>query len=77
MRPYQQMLLPLAEYEPFQPDGPLRYFADAQAAYSFWQTAVEKRPASWIGVGLRHSILSPKTPSRIHGAYLELGLTIK
>ena len=83
--------LPLAEHEPLQLDGPLRYFADAEAAYSFWKTAVvtgklrapkidvenrpsashirsrfgrrrshwrlllgwtvEKRPASWIGLG--------------------------
>ena len=30
--------LPFAEHEPF--DGPLKYFADAEAAYSFWKTAV-------------------------------------
>ena len=31
--------LPFAEHEPF--DGPLKYFADAEAAYSFWIDAVE------------------------------------
>ena len=74
MRPYQQMLLPLAErdtltafaqlpftehepfldgtltalaqlpfaeHEPLQLDGTSRYFADAEAAYSFWEDAVE------------------------------------
>ena len=61
MKPYRQMLLPLAEHEPFQLDGPLtafaqlpfaehetfqldgtlKYFADAEGAYSFWETAVE------------------------------------
>ena len=40
MQPHQQMLLPLAEHAPFQLDGTLRYFADAEAAYSFWETAV-------------------------------------
>ena len=39
---YRQMLLPLAEHEPFQLDGTLKYFADAEAAYSFWETAVSK-----------------------------------
>ena len=38
--PYRQMLLPLAKDEPFQLDGTVRYFADAEAAYSFWKTAV-------------------------------------
>ena len=37
---YEQMLLPLAEQEPLQLDGTLKYFADAEAAYSFWKTAV-------------------------------------
>ena len=41
MNAYRQMLLPLAEHEPFQLDGSLKYFADAEAAYSFWETAVE------------------------------------
>ena len=55
MQRYKQMLLPLAEehdpltafaqlpfaeHEPFQLDGPLKYFADAETAYSFWETAV-------------------------------------
>ena len=55
-QPYQQKLLPLAEehdtlpafaqlpfaeHEPFQLDGPLKYFADAEAAYSFWESAVQ------------------------------------
>ena len=40
-KPYQQTLLPLAEREPFQLDGTLNHFADAEAAYSFWETAVE------------------------------------
>ena len=35
------MLLPLAEHQPFQLDGTLKYFADVEAAYSFWETAVE------------------------------------
>ena len=35
------MLLPLADHEPFQLDGTVRYFTDAEAAYSFWETAVE------------------------------------
>ena len=39
--PHRQMLLPLAENEPFQLDGTLRHFADAEAAYSFWENAVE------------------------------------
>ena len=43
--PYRQMLLPFAEHEPFQPDGTLKYFADAEAAYSFWETAVRKYSA--------------------------------
>ena len=34
---YRQQLLPLAEHEPFQLDGPLKYFTDAEAAYSFWE----------------------------------------
>ena len=33
--------LPFAEHEPLHLDGPLRYFADAEAAYSFWETAVK------------------------------------
>ena len=33
--------LPFAEHEPLQLDGPLRYFADAEAAYSFWKDAVK------------------------------------
>ena len=41
MTRYQKMLLPLAEHEPLQLDGTLRYFADAETAYSFWETAVE------------------------------------
>ena len=41
-RRYQKMLLPLAEHEAFQLDGTLKYFADAEAAYSFWASAVEK-----------------------------------
>ena len=41
LHPYQQKLLPLAEHESFQLDGTLKYFADAKAAYSFWETAVE------------------------------------
>ena len=40
MEPYRQMLLPLAEHEP-QLDGTLKYFADGEAAYSFWETAVK------------------------------------
>ena len=32
--------LPFAEHEPFQLDGPLKYFAVAEAAYSFWESAV-------------------------------------
>ena len=32
--------LPFAEHEPFQLDSPLKYFADAEAAYSFWESAV-------------------------------------
>ena len=43
--PYRQMLLPFAEHEAFQPDGTLKYFADAEAAYSFWETAVCKYSA--------------------------------
>ena len=39
-QPYRQQLLPLAEHEPFQLDGPLKYFADAEAVYSFWESAV-------------------------------------
>ena len=40
MRPYRKRLFPFAEHEPFQLDETLRYFADAEAAYSFWKTAV-------------------------------------
>ena len=40
MRQYAQKLLPLAKHEPLQLDGTLKYFADAEAAYSFWQDAV-------------------------------------
>ena len=36
MKPYRKMLLPLVEHEP----GTLTHFADAEAAYSFWETAV-------------------------------------
>ena len=36
MQPYRQMLLPFVEHEP----GTLTQFADAEAAYSVWQTAV-------------------------------------
>ena len=36
MEPYRKMLLPFAEHEP----GTLKYFADAEAAYSFWKAAV-------------------------------------
>ena len=42
MEPYRKLLLPLAEHEPFQLDGTLKYFADAEAAYSFWEPAVAK-----------------------------------
>ena len=42
MKRYRQMLLSLAEHDPFQPDGTLKYFADAEAAYSFWETTVNK-----------------------------------
>ena len=45
MKPYRQMLLPLAAREPFQRDGTLRHFADAEAAYSFWETAVKNSSA--------------------------------
>ena len=38
--PYERKLLPLAEHEPLQLDGTLKYFADAEAAYSFWEKAV-------------------------------------
>ena len=41
MSPYEKHLLPLAEQEPFQLDGTLRYFADAEAAYTFWESAVQ------------------------------------
>ena len=37
--PYERKLLPLAEHEPLQ-DGTLKYFADAEAAYSFWKEAM-------------------------------------
>ena len=37
MKPYRQMLLPFVEHEP----GTLTHFADAEAAYSFWETAVK------------------------------------
>ena len=37
--------LPFAEHEPFQLDGPLKYFADAEAAYSFWESAVKNYSA--------------------------------
>ena len=40
MLPYERKLLPLAEHEPLQLDGTLKYFADAEAAYSFWKKAV-------------------------------------
>ena len=40
MEPYRKMLLPLANHEPFQLDGSLKYFADAEAAHSFWERAV-------------------------------------
>ena len=32
--------LPFAEHEPFQVDGTLKYFANDEAAYSFWDDAV-------------------------------------
>ena len=42
MTPYERWQLPLAEHEPFQLDGTLKYltFAGAEAAYSFWKDAV-------------------------------------
>ena len=50
--PYRKMLLPLAKDEPFQLDGTgtVKYFADAKAAYSFWDTAVNdysRRALTW------------------------------
>ena len=39
-RPYRKMLPTFAEFAPFQLDGILPYYADAEAAYSFWETAV-------------------------------------
>ena len=45
MKRYRQMLLPFAEHEPFQLDGTLKYFADAETAYSFWETAVKNYSA--------------------------------
>ena len=42
MRRYQQMLSPFAEH---RLDGTLTYFADAEAAYSFWEDAVENYSA--------------------------------
>ena len=38
---YKQNLLPLAQHEPLQLGGTLKYFADAKAVYSFWENAVQ------------------------------------
>ena len=51
MQPYQKMLLPLVEHEPVQLDGTLKYFENDEAAYSFWETAVNKY--SRAGLSLR------------------------
>ena len=40
MEPYRQGLLPLAKHGPFQLDGTLKTFPDAEAAYSFWEATV-------------------------------------
>ena len=43
--------LPFAQHEPFQLGGTLKYFADAEAAYSFWETAVNDYSNRALAVG--------------------------